>query len=182
MNKFLEIRNENRYILIPQGKKRCTRCLQVFDISFFPIRCKKENVDNTRGYCNNCDKDRRRIMKQNLCKDPKWYCKRIITQLRHRAKELNVPFDLSSDELYYQLSQQEFKCFYTQLPLDFTLQSPEHNRPHDDFPSIDRSDPSLGYVKGNVTWCLYRINRMKNDMSHKEFVEFCHLIHNLFSV
>jgi hypothetical protein len=48
--------------------------------------------------------------------------------------------------------------------------------PHINFPSVDKMVPSLGYVDGNVVWCLWGINRMKNNLSASEFVDFCNTV------
>jgi hypothetical protein len=42
--------------------------------------------------------------------------------------------------------------------------------------SLDKLDPKLGYIKGNVVWCTYLINTMKQDMTEKEFYDFIQTI------
>jgi hypothetical protein len=41
-------------------------------------------------------------------------------------------------------------------------------KPHACSPSVDRIDPSQGYVKGNVAIISYRANRIKNDANSAE--------------
>ena len=40
-------------------------------------------------------------------------------------------------------------------------------------PSIDKIDPTLGYVKGNVQWLTKRMNLIKNNLTNDQFFEFC---------
>lgn len=42
--------------------------------------------------------------------------------------------------------------------------------------SLDRIDNTKGYVKGNVQWVHKDVNFMKQDLSQREFVEYCRLI------
>jgi hypothetical protein len=42
--------------------------------------------------------------------------------------------------------------------------------------SLDRIDPNIGYVKGNVEFVCYCINVMKNDFAKKEMIDFINLI------
>jgi hypothetical protein len=44
--------------------------------------------------------------------------------------------------------------------------------------SIDKINPSLGYVKNNVQLVCNTINMMKSDMSIDELLKFCKLIIN----
>jgi hypothetical protein len=111
-------------------------------------------------------------MKDRVCEDPQWYCRRIIVQLKHRAKQQNVPFLLTFDDLYQVYLNQNGNCYYTKVKLDFTLKG-QFGIPHRNFPSVDRLIPNQGYVKDNIAWCLYVVNRMKSDLSEIEFIDFC---------
>ena len=44
--------------------------------------------------------------------------------------------------------------------------------------SLDRIDSNLDYIEGNVQWVHKRVNAMKSDMSTKEFLEWCTLVHH----
>ena len=165
----LRIRSENRYILRKSGKKRCLYCKQIYDITFF----EKHNSRIYRGKCKNCSKITREKMAVRMKKDPEWYCNHLVVQLRHRARKLNVPFDLDANHLFSLYESQNRKCFYTDKPLNFDLSTNVKKIPDVYFPSIDRLTPSLGYVNGNVVWCLWGINRMKSSLSKDEFLLFC---------
>lgn len=64
---------------------------------------------------------------------------------------------------------QEGCCFYTQEPIFF-------DGYHDNLPSavtVDRLNPNIGYVLGNVVLASAKVNRSKQDMTVSEFREFC---------
>ena len=41
--------------------------------------------------------------------------------------------------------------------------------------SLDRIDPNIGYVKGNVEFVCYCVNVMKNDFSKEKIIDFINL-------
>ena len=44
--------------------------------------------------------------------------------------------------------------------------------------SIDRINSDLGYTKDNIQLVSAMINRMKSDLTSKEFIDFCSIISN----
>jgi CRISPR/Cas system-associated protein Cas10 (large subunit of type III CRISPR-Cas system) len=45
--------------------------------------------------------------------------------------------------------------------------------------SLDRIDPSIGYIKGNVEFVCYCINVMKNDFTKEQMIDFINQIKNI---
>jgi hypothetical protein len=39
--------------------------------------------------------------------------------------------------------------------------------------TVDRVDPTKGYIEGNIVWCCSLANRMKQDMSIEKLKEMC---------
>lgn len=169
-----------KYYLQDYDKRLCTTCLIIFTNI-------KENFHIKRYYVS---KDGIRHIKYDttcrICKsaynltyrvavkhDTDKYIKQFVPSIKSRAKTSQIPFDMTADYLKKQITIQDFKCYYTGEQLDFTLLSNVRNRPHREFPSLDRLVPELGYVENNVVWCKYEINRMKNDMTHLEFLDTC---------
>jgi hypothetical protein len=168
----LEIRKENRYKLGPLGKKRCLRCKEIYSVKFFDI--KKKGVLDSK--CKNCQKKNRIKYKNKLRNNPEEYCKKLVVHLKHRAKKCGVPFNIDTGYLYNILQNQGLKCFYTGVNLDFTKVIKDRSRPHNLFPSVDRLIPSKGYVKDNLVWSTYYVNRMKSDLSFTDFIKTCKII------
>lgn len=67
---------------------------------------------------------------------------------------------------WFSLKEQDYKCYYTNRPLNINLGFPESI-------SLDRIDSSKGYIKGNVCFCQKKVNTMKNNASVEELIEFC---------
>jgi hypothetical protein len=77
-----------------------------------------------------------------------------------RAKSLGIDFNLDLEDV-----QVPELCPICKIPLFFSAEGRADNTP-----SMDRIDPTKGYVKGNVGVISWRANRCKNNMS-KEDIE-----------
>lgn len=179
------LRTENRYTLHPQNKKRCSKCLLVYDgirENFDIHRRLKSGEIQYSWMCKACSVEKRRVKKIAICKDINLYAKKLLAGVRCRAKELGVPFDLDKEYLVSIWNNQNGKCYYTGQPMNLQAANPGKKKsPHVDFPSLDRKTPNLGYVKENVVWTLYGINRMKSDFSEEQFIEFCKIVTERFN-
>lgn len=157
-----------------EGFRCCHRCFEIKPKTkeFFHIKLGEQ----LNALCKPCAALKAREIKLAQKGDPKWYCKRLCVTVKARAKEQGLDFNLTPEYLYAQLQTQSYKCHYTNENLDFTVENENTNTPHRMLPSLDKLDPKLGYIEGNVVWCLYYVNRMKNDLSYKEFIELCQTV------
>lgn len=179
----MEIRTENRYILHPQGKKRCTKCETVYDNipDNYDIHHRKPNGEYSyAGQCKRCIAKVRRDRVDRYKSDIELYTKRLIPAVRCRANRDGLEFNLTAEYLVKLWQEQDGKCYYTGNSMDLHAANENRRSPHIDFPSIDKLTPSLGYVEGNVVWTLYGVNRMKNNFTKDEFIDFCKLITERF--
>lgn len=175
-----KVRRLNRYTHHPNGERMCSNCQKVKTLNEEHFGIHRYYYNENRevkniGYdsvCKLCMVEKRAAHSKRVKEDPKWYCRKLVSQLRFRAKEQCVPFDLTAEDLYEELKIQKFLCKHTGKMLDFTLKS-SGNYPHRDFPSVDKMSPKLGYVKGNIAWVIYVVNRMKGDLTEEEFITFC---------
>jgi hypothetical protein len=85
------------------------------------------------------------------------FVKYLVVRLRRRASVINVPFDLTEEDLIVPAV-----CPVLGIPL--TLEGGQR----DDAPSVDRVVPCLGYTKGNVRVISMKANRIKNDATAEE--------------
>lgn len=95
-------------------------------------------------------------------RDPAYY---LHGRLRQRARKLDVPFDLTVEDVGVLLAA-ALTCPVLGMPLVFSLGNGSGGR--DDSPSFDRFIPTLGYIRGNVSVISNRANRMKYDASLAE--------------
>lgn len=178
-NNDIKIRTENRYILHPRDQKRCTKCNIIYDgiREYFDIhKKKKDNTYQYSGKCKLCLKKIREKRAKLQKTDINLYCAKLVAQLKYRAKVVDVPFNLTKDDLVDAWNKQSNKCYYTNVMLDLTKANTDKKSPHLDFPSVDRKNPADGYTKGNVVWCLWSVNRMKNNLTEQQFLDFCKVV------
>jgi hypothetical protein len=68
--------------------------------------------------------------------------------------------------------EQSFRCAITRLPFNVTYRTRGAGGTHF-APSPDRIDPAKGYVRGNVRWVLWAVNRAKGEMPEEYFLQMC---------
>lgn len=90
--------------------------------------------------------------------------KAMLLRAKARARKDNVPFDLSVNDVTIP---------DTCPALGITLYSRTGRGGGDNSPSLDRTIPGLGYVRGNVQVISNKANRMKNNGSLEELVLIC---------
>lgn len=172
-----DVRSENRYVLHPQGLRRCLRCREVKLIDDFAIKGKNGQKNSS---CKMCENVRLSEIRSLIKQDPQRYCKSLVAQLRHRSAAQSVPFDLDGAQLYWQWTVQDGCCYYTGDKLYLSSRDGRGGRPHLAFPSVDRLNPEAGYVKENVVWCRWDVNRAKSNLTRDEFISLCSRIAERF--
>lgn len=96
---------------------------------------------------NNPEKQRAQIIRQYGIR--RAYA--LIQAAKSRAKKKSIPFDLLDHVDHYHQIINAGLCELTELPF-----SKEHGSPF--APSLDRIEPKLGYVHGNVRVILFALN------------------------
>lgn len=80
---------------------------------------------------------------------------------KKRAKQKNLEFTIEISDIKIP----KF-CPYLNIPLQVSDETPSDNSP-----SIDRIDPSKGYVPDNICICSFRANTIKRDASLQEIAQ-----------
>ena len=97
--------------------------------------------------------------------------KRWITTIVRNAQARSVtPADITVEYMLDLWQQQEGRCFYTGRVLHVPRRGDGRNL---FAPSIDRLDPSRGYVKGNVVWATLACNLGKGILAVDDYVRLC---------
>lgn len=100
-----------------------------------------------------------------------------MNTLRRGAKDRDIEFDISIDDLERLWEKQGGRCAYTNEPLSFPAVMNATNMNRDDFTaSLDRRDSSLGYTADNIQWVHKVINIMKMDLNENVFFRYCMLV------
>jgi hypothetical protein len=89
----------------------------------------------------------------------------LILTLRGRCKRSGTPFNLTVDDI-------EFPdiCPVLGVKIDRLTKETSH--------SLDRIDPKLGYIRGNVCMISQRANRLKQDATKEELEKIIAYIDN----
>jgi len=90
---------------------------------------------------------------------------KMITNARARANKKGLIFDIDHN---YVRSIIPSHCPVFGTQLEWSAHRGNGRLPLPNSPSLDRIDPSKGYVKGNVWIVSNRANSIKNDASHEE--------------
>lgn len=108
----------------------------------------------------------------------------LIADIKWRCGKKDIAFDLDIDYLIDQWLEQDGKCFYSKLPMTRGGTN-ENGSIHRDYyrGTIDRIDPTRGYVKENTVWCTWACNVGKGLMGIDEYLSFCRAVsenHDLY--
>lgn len=84
------------------------------------------------------------------------------------AKDRNIHFDLTIEDITELLVQQNFKCALSGVEI-----YAGYNSDKTQTASLDRIDSSKGYVIGNVQWLHKDVNVAKMALSQDDFIQMC---------
>jgi hypothetical protein len=91
-----------------------------------------------------------------------------IRSARTRARQKGVPFALTIDHLIALVRKNDYRCEITGI--EFFAKHTSAGRVNPYTPSIDRIEPKLGYVEGNVRVVIYAVNAMILDWGEPLFI------------
>jgi len=163
----------------PLAMKQCSQCKEWLLIGLFNKNSRKRG--GLKSVCKSCQAKKRHLYYVNGGKEmQKKYNKEnpvlvmtnnMAMHARRRAKNKNIPFDIDLDYIRSMVGENAERashCPVLGTLLDWSLQRGNGGNPVPNSPSLDRIDPSKGYVKGNVWVISYRANAIKNDATHEE--------------
>lgn len=87
------------------------------------------------------------------------------------AEKRELPVDVSISDAWEKFVEQEGRCAMSGM--DISIVSDYTHKHHEHTASLDRIDPELGYIKGNIQWVHRDINMMRRAMGVERFVELC---------
>jgi hypothetical protein len=100
---------------------------------------------------------------------------KALTAAKRRAGKKNLQFDISIENIISQYTSQSGKCFYSGI--DMNIVKSNCNGMHDPYKmTLDCKEPSVGYKKENIVWCIYCINSFKQRMPVQEVINICYNI------
>jgi len=145
----------------PLAMKQCSKCRAIKLVSQFYKR--KNSRDGLQGICKSCYEEKNtRWEKQNPVKMQTAY---MTCSARYRAKSRGLKFNIDTD---YVRSLVTSHCPVLGVPLEWSCCRDTTGRPLPNSPSLDRIDPSKGYVRGNVWIISNKANIIKSNATHEE--------------
>lgn len=164
--------------------KKCSKCgKSSVEGAIFGVR-KVQTKDGPSLYekptCKACEneysKQRRQDHPDKIAEIKQRYHERHHGTIKHHVQEKIstwrkascVPSDLTVDYLVSLYEKQKGRCFYSDEEMIFGWVD---GKVHHNSLSLDKLDPAKGYVQGNVVWCTYLVNTMKQDMTEQQFYD-----------
>lgn len=97
--------------------------------------------------------------------------RRMWRSAKERAIKNNLPFNISVDDI----------TIPSHCPILGIAIAPSKGKVGPNSPSLDRKNPSLGYIKGNVWVISYKANTMKNDANRETLISFAEWVLNEYT-
>lgn len=155
--------------------KKCKKCkLSILEGIVFRVH----KTNGEQSICRSCEakiaKEYRKNNPDKIVKIKKKYRDNHYGTIKHHVQEKIstwrktscVPSDLTVNYLIELYNNQNGLCYYSGENMVFGWVD---GKIHHNSLSLDKLDPSKGYVQGNVVWCKYLINTMKTDLTEFEF-------------
>ena len=96
---------------------------------------------------------------------------------RSRSKQKGYTTDLTTEYLKEVWDKQNGICPYTKIKMELGRTTADEDiKKTPTKASLDRIDPNIGYIQGNVEFVCYCVNVMKNDFTKEEMVNFINKI------
>lgn len=137
--------------LWPDGHRECVSCNNVLPFSMF-----HKHSECYGGYNTVCKQCRKPKSIEQWTQIP--LVKKMLSRCKSRSKLNNLEFNLTEDDIII-----PNVCPVLHVPFDNT---PDYT------PSVDRIDPSKGYIKGNIQIMSNKANRMKSNATLEELKLF----------
>jgi hypothetical protein len=132
------------------------------------------NETGLHRHCKQCDaviKRRRFLLSREV--DPSLQKIKSILKAARKREGINFNLDLSDLMPFHNM---EYCSYIPSIKLNWESDLYSNNSP-----TLDRIDPSKGYVKGNVRIISKLANTMRNDASIGQLLEFCNSMEKLLN-
>lgn len=96
------------------------------------------------------------------------YMNNQCNQVKNRCVKYNIPFNLTPEYLLELYINQKGICKYSNIPMKKDNDGNIIGWYH---PSIDRIDPTKGYIIDNIAWVCFGINACKRQLNLQKFFQ-----------
>jgi hypothetical protein len=96
-----------------------------------------------------------------------------LARIKSGARVRGLEYDLSNEYIWSLFLKQNRKCAITGRDINFSRNNGRCRGKSNQTASLDRIDPSIGYIKDNVWWIHKDINIIKWDWTMEELYSLC---------
>lgn len=148
------------------GLKFCRGCARMLPVTAFtPAR---HTAAGYRARCKSCDRGYARSMRAGNIRA--YMCEKL-SATRFRARQADVCFDITLNDVMTLWEKQQGKCAITGLAMTLEETSATSRQPFR--PSIDRIDRLGGYTADNIRFVCVIVNIALNDWGFDTFMTMC---------
>jgi hypothetical protein len=145
-----------------QVQKKCNKCFAIKNITLFPLR--GDGINKYRKMCKDClNSDWAYRMMANISSRTK---RRLRPYTNDYKKAIYKDHNLTKEFIKQLRIEQNGLCYWTKIPIDFTLQDQLRK------PSLDRIDNNKGYEIGNVVLTTLFANLGRRDATKTQYCDF----------
>lgn len=94
------------------------------------------------------------------------------SSLKRGAQSRNIEFNITLEDMWSLFLEQKGQCAITGFPIKLSRNT-KREKPT---ASLDRIDPSKGYINGNCQWVHKTVNLCKHTLTNEEFINLCKMI------
>lgn len=145
--------------------KPCTDCKRILPLKDFYTTTSRK-LNSKTYYSSRCKQCDVQSYKTRFNASYKSRATTLFNGVKSRCRRMGVQYSISRKDIIHQYELQNGRCYYSGRSL-----SPVSG--DDNIMSIDRKNSSLGYTPENIVICSWRVNKMKNDCSIKDFMALC---------
>jgi transcription initiation factor TFIIIB Brf1 subunit/transcription initiation factor TFIIB len=153
------------------GKLLCTDCGEYKDPSCFGKHADMKLRDFHNSICKDCQVKRKKQIEPN--KDAALKLRQIMNQRLlgaiERATKQGLDCNITLDYLLSVWDRQKGKCALSGIPMTYE----RYNGRIPTNISIDKINPDLGYIEGNIQLVCMACNQIKSDLSEETMYNFC---------
>lgn len=154
-------KSENQFIT---GKTKCLKCYQ-YAQKYYKDNRQKE-IERAKKHLNKDREKTNAIKRAGIRKNPVSY---LLWNIKARAKKNGILFNLDHSDI----------CIPEKCPIFGVTLTISEGSASSSSPSVDRINPKLGYVKGNIQVISHRANSIKNDATIDELKQLVNYLESL---
>lgn len=156
------------------GNLKCFTCLEYKAPDDFCVDKKKQHRGGRDHRCKAC-KHIARIKRGKYRHEQEPLRRLLVERLagaKDRSKRHSLTVDITLDDLFGLWESQQGNCAISDIPMTYAMFA---GRVPTNI-SLDRANPDLGYIKGNVQLVCMAVNQMKSDLDMSTLILFCEKI------